>query len=127
MTEMTEDDKNRSVFFGLQGGDRIMSRKNCNAIKWAQTTLIELDLKNQNLSKTVLTLPKSPLLESPDSDEETHQRRRRERLLDELTLICVKHDIKHKEDDSTWSEWGNWSRMDALDILRGIESVKNEQ
>ena len=135
MTEMTEDDKNRSVFFGLQGGDRIMSRKNCNAIKWAQTTLIELELKNQNLSKTVLTLPKSPLLASTDSEEGIHQRRRRERMLDEITLICVRDRIEQLIDAggeqiepgaTTEQRWGRNSRDTADQICRGIDEFDAE-
>ena len=172
MTETTDDDENRGVFFGMGSGIEISAITYCAAVAWGQNRIrhlerdkrdaqelldrisglrreneeLELELENEkaaykrleeeneqlelelkNLNKTILTLSKSPQLVSPDSDEEIHQQRRRERMLDEITLLCVKFDIKHKNDDSTWSEWGNWSRMDALDILRGIESVKNKQ
>lgn len=89
-----------------------------------------LEFENENLSKTVLTLSNSTMLASPESDEEIHQRRRRERMLDEITLICVRDRIgqlidagtEHSEADATTEiRWGRNSRDTADQICRGID------
>ena len=111
------------------------------SIIWASERIAELESQKQstetgsdenrdeNLSKSSLKISKSPLLESPDSNEEIHQRRRRERLLDELTLICVRDRIEQLIDTdgkqtepgaTTEQRWGRNSRETADQICRGI-------
>ena len=71
---------------------------------------LELELKN------ISTISKSP-----DSDEEIYERRRRERLLDEVTLICVSRELEkmgHDSDDQL--ETGFRAREIASDIWAGI-------
>ena len=88
-----------------------------------------LELENENLSRTVLMLSKSPQLASPDSDEEIYERRRRERMQDEITLICVRDRIEQLIDAgtehfepgaTTETRWGRNSRDTADNICRGI-------
>ena len=89
----------------------------------------QLSLENESLSKTILAISKSPQLASPESDEEIHQRRRHERILDEITLICVRDRIeqlidadgKQIEPGATAEQrWGRNSRDTADNICRGI-------
>ena len=145
MAETTGDDENRGVFFGLGGGCELNAVTYCEAVLWGQNRIRhlerdkrdaqelldrisglrreneELELELENLNKTILTLSKSPQLASPDSDEEIYERRRRERLLDEVTLICVSKEIEkmgHDSDDKL--ETGFRARDTAEDILAGI-------
>lgn len=83
------------------------------AIIWASERIAELESQTQ----------------SPETDEEIHQRRRRERLLDEVTLICVRDRIEqlinagteHFEPGATTEiRWGRNSRDTADNICRGI-------
>ena len=88
------------------------------AIIWASERIGQLELENENLSKTILTLSKSPQLASPDPDEEIHQQRRRERMLDEITRFCVTFGFD--SEDRTLKEWGRTSRGMAIEIINGI-------
>jgi archaellum component FlaC len=55
------------------------------------------------------------------SDEERHQRHRRERMLDEITLICVRDGIERMNSESTAEKaWGRLCRDIADSICRGI-------
>jgi TolA-binding protein len=63
------------------------------------------------------------------TDEEIHERRRRERMLDEITLICVRDRIEQLIDAdgkqtepgaTTEQRWGRNSRDTADNICRGI-------
>lgn len=120
----TDDDENRDVFLTLEGGDSIMSPKNCKALEWAQIYLMELERENENLSKTILTLSKSPQLASSESEEEIYERRRRERLLDEITLICVSKEVEKISDDSGDAlDTGFRVRDIAKDIWMGINEL----
>ncbi|MEI8016643.1 MAG: hypothetical protein WCH39_00520 [Schlesneria sp.] len=68
-------------------------------------------LNNQLLGKST----------SQESDEDRHQRRRRERMLDEVTLICVRYRIGRMgvgETENTM--WGRNSRDIAENICHGI-------
>ena len=120
MAEMTEYEQ-RNMFFGLGGGCELDAATYCKSVAWGQNRIRQLELENENLGKTILTLSKSPLLASPESEEEIHQRRRRERMLDEITLICVRSEIEELEVDATeCRSWGNTSRWQADNICRGI-------
>ena len=56
-----------------------------------------------------------------ESDEELHQRRRRERMLDEVTLICVLDGIERMACGETEeTKWGRKSRDIADSICNGI-------
>ena len=122
-------DKAREAFFSL-GIDREKTTISyCEAIAWGKNCIKQLELENENLSKTILAISSSPLLASPESDEEIHQRRRRERMLDEITLICVRDRIEQlidadgKQNESgatTGQRWGRNSRDTADNICRGI-------
>ena len=85
-----------------------------------------LELENENLSKTILTLSKSPQLASPDSDEEIHQLRRRERLLDEITLSCVRGFLHSDAEDKTHRQIGVSARDRAEYICHGIKEFDAE-
>lgn len=141
MTE-TRDDELRKKFF-LLGKLSIRSGGKGNPVQWGQVRVQylekyledlldqvkRLELENENLSKTVLTLSNSTLLASPESEEEIYDRRRRERMLDEITLICVRDRIEQlidadgKQDESgptTERRWGRNCRDTADNICRGI-------
>lgn len=131
----TGSDENRDVFLNLGYGDRIESRKNNKALTWAQRQFLELELENRSLSNTVRNLSKSPQLASPDSDEEIYERQERERLLDEITLICVRDRIEQLIDAgaehfepgaTTETRWGRNSRDTADNICRGINEYDAE-
>ena len=114
-------DETRDLFFRLGYGSEIIAMPNCEAVAWGQDRIKKLELENENLSKTILTISKSPQLASPDSDEEIYERRRRERLLDEVTLICVSRELEkmgHDSDDQL--ETGFRAREIASDIWAGI-------
>lgn len=58
---------------------------------------------------------------SLESGEEIHQQRRRERMLDEVTLICVRDGIERMGNgDSREKRWGKFSRETADNICHGI-------
>ena len=141
----TGSDENRVAFFGLGHGVEIDPIRYGAAVAWGHDYIRRLErdkrdvqelldqnselrreneqlsLENENLSKTVLTLSKSPPLASPESDEEIYERRRRERLLDEVTLICVRKKIETMGDDSDDKlETGFRARDIAEDIWAGI-------
>ena len=83
------------------------------AIIWASERIAELESKTQS--------PEKSGLESPDSEEEIHQRRRRERMLDEVTLICVNKEVEKMSDDAGDAlDTGFRARDMAKDIWMGI-------
>lgn len=144
MTEMTEDEQ-RNVFFGLGGGCELNAITYCEAVAWGQSRIRHLErdlrdvqeilnknrnlrqeneqlsLENENLSKTILKISKSPPLASPESDEETHQQKRRERMLDEITLSSVRGFLHLHAEEKTYREIGVSARDRAEDICRGID------
>ena len=75
------------------------------AIIWASERIAELEAG-------------SPL---PDSDEEIRQRRRRERMLDEITLSSVRGFLHLHAEEKTYREIGVSARDRAEDICRGID------
>ena len=75
-------------------------------------------LNNQLLGKST----------SQESDEDRHQRRRRERMLDEVTLICVRDGIDQLEISATAERyWGQVSRDTANNICHGFNDFDAEQ
>ena len=111
----------QSVYWAIQGGRSFEMRTDsahAQAIIWAINRIGQLELENENLSETSLTLSKSPPLASPESDEQIHQRRRRERMLDEITRFCVTFGFD--SDDGTLKDWGHKSRGMAIEIINGI-------
>ena len=114
----------QSVYWAIQGGRSFEMRTDsahAQAIIWAINRIGQLELENENLSETSLTLSKSPPLASPDSEEEIHQRRRRERLLDEITLSCVSKEIeKMGQGSDDKLETGFRARDMAGDLWAGI-------
>jgi regulator of replication initiation timing len=138
----TDDSELRKRFFLLGKLTNVESDAG-NPVQWGQVRvnyleqhlqellvdIKKLELENENLSKTVLTLSKSPLLASTQSDEEIYERRRRERMLDEITLSCVRDRIEQLIDAdgkqtepgaTTEQRWGRNSRETADQICRGI-------
>jgi len=64
----------------------------------------------------------------PESDEDRHQRRRRERLLDEVTLICVRDGIERMNRVATVEKtWGAMSRDTADNICDAINEFDAQQ
>lgn len=123
----TGSDENRGLFFRLGGGCELNAITYCKAVAWGQNRIRHLErvlrdeqevvgeikklklenerlsLENENLSKTILAISNPPLLDSPQTDEEIHQQRRRERMLDKITLFCVTFGFD--SDDGTLEEW----------------------
>ena len=65
---------------------------------------------------------------SPESDEDRHQRHRSERMLDEVTLICVSYGTEQMNSESPAEKtWGRMSRDIAEDICHGINEFDAEQ
>ena len=65
---------------------------------------------------------------SYESDEDRHQRRRRERMLDEVTLICVRDGIERMKTESTAEKtWGRMAREGAENICDGISDFDAKQ
>jgi hypothetical protein len=91
------------------------------AIIWAIEHIRQIELENENLAKTILAISNSPSVTSKEPDEEIHQRRRRERLLDEVTLICVRDRIERMAmDEKSERNWGKINRDTAYNICDGI-------
>jgi septal ring factor EnvC (AmiA/AmiB activator) len=62
------------------------------------------------------------------SDEERHQRRRREKMLDGITEICVRNGIDQLETNTTAErDWGRMSRYAADNICDGIDEYDAKQ
>ena len=117
----TTDDQMREEFFRLAFGDRIISRKSVKAVEWGQIRVRELEFENKNLTKTILALSNSPDSVDVGLGEEIHQRRRRERMLDEVTLICVRDGIERMNVGETEEKkWGKWACEIAGNICHGI-------
>jgi len=91
------------------------------SVIWASERIKELQLENENLSKTILTLSAPPMLTSLESDEEIHQQRRRERMLDEITLSSVRGFMHLHAEEKTYRQIGVSARDRAEDICRGID------
>lgn len=113
------DDEKRLVFFGLYHGDRIEPSKKHKAVTWAQNRLREIELENENLRKTIFTISNSPQAEYPGSSEEVYQRRRRERMLDEITLALIKDGLHAM--NCTTDEFGHGIRSSAQKLCNGIK------
>ena len=65
---------------------------------------------------------------SQESDEDQHQRHRRERMLDEVTLICVRDWIERMNADAAGEKtWGAFARYAADNICDGIDEYDTEQ
>ncbi len=65
---------------------------------------------------------------NPESDEDRHQQHRRERMLDEVTLICVMREIDKLDVNATAERyWGRMSRDTAENICDGINDFDAEQ
>jgi len=64
----------------------------------------------------------------PESDEDRHQRHRRERMLDEVTLICVRNGIERMNSDPfTEKIWGRLSLDTANSICYGFDEFDAKQ
>ena len=120
----------QSVSWAIQGGRTFEMRTDsahAQAIIWASKRIGQLELENENLSETALTLSNSPLRTSPETDEEIHQRRRRERLLDEITLSCVRGFLHGDVEGKTNQQVGASARDRAEDICHGIDEFDSRQ
>ena len=123
----TGSDQVRGLFFRLGYGCETTPTTYCEAVAWGQDRIKKLELENESLSEIVLKHSKSPLLTSPDSEEEIHQRRRRERMLDEVTLICVRDGIERlPRGDAEEQSWGDLARDTATEICWGIDEFDAE-
>lgn len=111
------DDENRELFFRLGSGCGGYSITYCTAIAWGQTRIRQLELENENLSN-------SPPVEDPESGEETHQRRRREQMLDEVTLTLIADGLR--EMNCTINEFGNGIRQSAIKLCDGINEADSK-
>ena len=104
----TSDDEDRNLFFKLANYWDAITCAQKRAIKWGQIRIRYLEqqaetiksqlvdrnkyidsLKDEN-DKLLGRLSGDPAVES---DEDRQQRHRRERMLDEVTLICIRDEI----------------------------------
>jgi cell division protein FtsB len=142
MTDMTEAEitGHRIIFedvvLYLKNGIHVDLRAtsdNAASIIWASERIDELEMakkKGEEMAETIdeleaeikrLTDQSSSKSTNPESDEELHQRRRRERMLDEVTLICVRDGIERMNcDPNAEHSWGRRSRDSAENICDGI-------
>jgi hypothetical protein len=82
-------------------------------------TIDELEAEIKRLTELTDQLSSNCL--NIQSDEERHQRHRRERMLDEVTLICVRNGIEQMRVGQTENtKWGRNSRDIADSICNGI-------
>ena len=121
----TGSDHNRSVFFRFGYG--YSEQEVVGEIKKLQLENEQLSLENDNLSKTMLKLSKSLPLASTETDEETHQRRRRKLMLDEITLSCVRGFLHGDVEGKTNQQVGASARDRAEDICHGIDEFDSRQ
>jgi len=152
----TSDDEDRNLFFKLADymGSNYTGAK--SAIKWGQIriryleqqtkdTLHQLSVREARIAhvqsllkdadKRIEDLEKEnarltdclSCAPAVESDEDCHQRLRREEMLDEVTLICVRNRM-FQADLNTLSqrEFGKISRDAADNILRGINEYDAE-
>jgi len=133
MTEAHDSELRRRFF--LLGKLTNVESDTGNPVQWGQVRIKcleqhlqellvdikKLELENESLSKTVLTLSAPPMLTSLESDEEIHQQRRRERMLDEITLSSVRGFLHLHAEEKTYREIGVSARDRAEDICRGID------
>jgi cell division protein FtsB len=143
MTDMTEAEitGHRIIFedvvLYLKNGIHVDLRAtsdNAASIIWASERIDELEMANkkqgEEMAETIdeleaeikrLTDQSSSKSTNPESDEELHQRRRRERMLDEVTLICVRDGFERmKISPIAKHHWGRMSRDTAESICYGI-------
>jgi hypothetical protein len=117
----TSDDENREVFLSLRTDYAATAINHCEAVAWGQTRVRQIELENENLSKTVSALCNSWHFPAGAMEEEIHQRRRRERMLDEITLICVRNQIASVSRIATEeTRWGQTFRHTAENMCNGI-------
>jgi seryl-tRNA synthetase len=141
LTEMNKDQLRQAFFdlFALKSNEKAVRKWGQNHVRDLEqqieamedhlqernATIDELEAKLQdNRTHTRQTL--SSML--PESDEERHQRHRRERMLDEVTLICVRDGIERME-VGVMNErgLGKISRDAADNICRGINQYDGKQ
>jgi len=141
MTEMNESQQ-RQAFFDL-----LALTSNQNALrKLAQNRVRELeqqiDAMESHLHERNATIDEleaelqdnrthaKQTLSSmiPESDEDRHQRRRQERMLDEVTLICVRDGIKRMKLEATSEpNWVQSFRDIAENICNSISEYDAKQ
>ena len=120
-TNLESDTENRDVFFSLGTSHEEIAINHCEAIAWGQGRVRQLECENENLSKTVSAMCQSWHLPACAIEEEQYQRRRRERMLDEVTLICVRDGIERMKSCATAEHhWGRNARDTAENICDGI-------
>ena len=122
--DMTEALRKR--FFG----STCISQDYREALEWGQRRIASLESHLNDRNQTIDRLEaeiqglNNQLLgksTSSESEEELHQRRRHERMLDEVTLICVRDGIERMNRESTAEKtWGRMSRDTAENICCGI-------
>lgn len=89
------------------------------SIIWANERIRELESQKQSQERSDYENP--GVFASPQSDEEIHQRRRRERMLDEITLSCVRGLLHGDAEEKTYEQIGDSARDRAEDICHGIK------
>lgn len=150
---MTEDEK-RGMFFSLGYCVKIDAIHHCESIAWGQNRIrhlerdkrdaqelldqnselrreieeLEIALEDESLRKTTLTISNSPPMASPGLVEAIHQQRRRERMLDEVTLICVRDGIERlpRSDAEEQQIRGHLARGIAEKVCWGIREFDAE-
>jgi hypothetical protein len=117
---------NREALQWGQGRVRLLEQHNDaieDHLQERNATIDRLEQEIQRLNNVLLG--KST---SQESDEELHQRRRRERMLDEVTLICVRDGIERMNcDPNAEDSWGRRSRDSAENICDGIMAFDAKQ
>jgi cell division protein FtsB len=150
MTDMTEAEitGHRIIFedvvLYLKNGIHVDLRAtsdNAASIIWASERIDELEMANkkqgEEMTETIaeleaeikrLTDQSSGNSTNPESDEDRYQRHRRERMLDEVTLICVRDGIERMNSyPIAEHSWGRMSRDSAKNICDGINGFDAEQ
>ena len=98
------------------------------SVIWASKRIAELEITNKRLAGLLYGPPVESMPQTPqECDEEIHQRRRRERMLDEITLICVRDGIERlPRGDAEEQSWGDLARDTATSICWGIDEFDAE-
>ena len=92
------------------------------SVIWASKRIAELEITNKRLAGLLYGPPVESVPQTPqECDEEIHQRRRRERMLDEITLSCVRGLLHGDAEEKTYEQIGDSARDRAEDICHGIK------
>jgi hypothetical protein len=124
MIEISDNEK-QTRFFLLRESSAYTAEAR-GTILWAQNRIKYLETIAKNLKTEVQQLTDQLIGKSTsqESDEDRHQRHRRERMLDEVTLMCIA--LKIEIITNNLNRFGEISRDAAADICNGINQYDAE-